>query len=512
MIYEIYKSGQWVNLGSLDLLSCVLDVSNQEPATLTIVSENGQQFAVGDQIVIRAVDGNTSKIVFNGKIYSRPAFSSPEMFTYKASDALESLKTIPFKVDFNVSDGGFIATHLILYRDRNGEQMTAGAQIMAVLDYAISKGVAITYLQDDLDSISIAPPSDEMRDQTCYQVLQKILRWSPETVLKIVPHETDPSATPTIRFIDLSEAETITIDETEITGRYLVDPRDNLSVDGVHIFYEKTNADVAGNTTDSVEEDTAGDINGSNVISMTIELEGDKVQNNQLSSTITCLSLDWSTDQKKLDFCKAFFDGGITSISNLVICGWPGVHPDLYYGFAYCRSGSAPILYGNVISSGSYYSWMPINVQWVQIGVIATRYGYLDYKNIKTTYCTDSSSGTFTTSSPFIIPGEITPLGVAEYIYQQRRRAVFDGSIGAFDVETLERFPAIGDKLRITGSPAEGLDQMDSIIQRTSFDFNRSSLNLNFGLQSHLSVDDYITMLQASALRTKPARRTWRTV
>lgn len=407
--YEIYQDGSWYSPKALGMTDPVLSLAAGAVSTLSFsvkkTPAETAPWAKKEVIRVRRVvaAGTTYDYLFNGKIVSEDLGETPEpSISYKAEDVWGELDRRPCEVLWDFDQATFNGSHLILFRDQDGEQMTVGEQIKDALDYAIDKGISISYTQAELDDLDEEPPSDEQSDLSVAQVIKRGLRWIPGCRAAIA-YASDGSS---VIHFERSDDQSQTPVSIDVTGgdilSYNVKDSENLRVDGGKIIYEVTNTDLNGASV-SMISDEAGDPDGDNVLVNTIELEGSFTE--PLSETIEvvpwplnpALQADsvYNFWEAILPWFRNYMAGNvlrqISYVNSYNISPWPAALP-------------------NVLVSGSIHPWMGGSMSTAQT---YCNYDYdceyegdRSYTEAPVVTTTNLTSGTY--NGTLVNPGEVT--------------------------------------------------------------------------------------------------------
>ncbi len=243
----------------------------------------------------------------------------------------------------------------------------------------------------------------------------------------------------------------------------------------------------------------------------TCALDGSYVENEESSIDINCTSWpsDWDTS---LAFVKAMFPGN-----------------DSYF----CRildAGSSAGTSGNYVTSGyqpgygvtAYPSevWWDIEENWSVNPVTGdwnNRYPcgtFADppYRTVRYSASflfTSSPSGTYTKSTPVVVPGESVPTGVAEAIYNARKSALHSGVLPR-EIQTIGGLATPQHNISIQGSLSE-YQNMRAPVQMATRNWLAETEQIQFGYPQQAGVRDFVDMLRANRTVNRPLRRSWKT-
>lgn len=512
MILEMFHNGAWHLVSEMDFGSLNQVETSQSAGSLAwdVESQAADPFAFNESSVIglRGRDSSSEawKVLFFGKMFDAPERKHNANFctdTFIAHDAWNDLEHTTYQLTNFVAES-YNKSHVILFRDGTGNRMTTGQQVKAILDYAISKGVAISYVQADLDGMTVQAPSDEQTDLSCAEAIQKCLRWQPD-YFTVFDYSESGSA---LRFYPADQESSIRLPLSDVlrSGGFSIKKKSDMTLRGVVINYEVENKIIDG-TTQSVQSDSSGESEGPNVLVHTVQVDGSYQIATSLNTTIAVADVP-TYYRSDLAFVRRFFPQvcyfpSATTGSNL-----PSSVP---YNF-YITSGYLDG-YG-IVSYPMTFSWyVAINYDRTWGTVIPCGQGNNEYRYQWVSVSlnlTSSPAGTYTgIGSPITVPGELIPTGVANAIYNARTWPIYDGIV-------TRQIPALGsiatpkNNINILNGLAE-YESMRAPVQRVTRDYFNERETIKFGHPEQAGITDYIDMLRANRSVNRPSRRTWRT-
>jgi hypothetical protein len=513
MILELYHNRKWTRVSEMDLLSLDQVESSQSPGSLTWECESQAadpfRFNEGDRIGLRGRDSETDAwtFLFFGKISDAPERTYNTNFCvdrYVAHDVWKIMEQTTYQLVGFVPEG-FNKSHVILFRDAAGNRMSTGQQIKAILDYAKSHGVSVSYNQADLDNMQVQPPSDEQTDLSCAEAIQKALRWQPDFFTVFDYSETGS----TLRFYPSTQEQTIVLPLAMVltSGGFSIRKKSDMTLRGVVINYEVENRIIDG-VTQSVQSDSAGETEGPNVLVHTVQVDGSYQIATEENITITVSDVP-SNYKSNLDFIRLFFPyacylPSATSQNNL-----PASVPYNFYITSGYQDG-----YGVVSYPMTFSWWIGINRDrtWnniIDCNISSNNYFTEEWRSVSLNL-TSRSAGTYTRfGDPITIPGEVLPSGVASAVFNARRWPLYDGSVSR-EINAVSSIASPRNNLTISGG-LEEYTTMRAPVQRVSRRYFDMVETLKFGHPEQAGVTDYIDMLRANRAVNRPSRRTWRT-
>lgn len=511
MILEMFHSGSWQPVSEKELLSLNQVETSQSAGSLSwdVESQAADPFAFAesDSIGLRGRDSASEawKVLFFGKMFEAPERKYEANFcidSFIAHDAWNDLEHTTFQLTDFVAEG-YNKSHVILFRDGTGNRMTTGQQIKAILDYAISKGVAVSYVQADLDGMTVQAPSDEQTDLSCAEAIQKCLRWQPDC-FTVFDYSESGSA---LRFYPADQESNIRLPLSDVlkSGGFSIKKKSDMTLRGVVINYEVENKIIDG-TTQSVQIDSAGAIEGPNVLVHTVQVDGSYQIATEQNITITVTAIP-SDYRYNLAFVRTFFPEACYFPSNTTQNNLPSSIPYSFYITSGYQAG-----YGVVSYPMTFSWWLAFkrdNIWDEIISCDATGYYTYEWRSVSLNL-TSSAAGTYTRfGDPITVPGELIPTGVAEAVYNARLWPIYDGIVS-------RQFPALGsiatpkNNINILNGLAE-YESMRAPVQRVTRNYFDEREIIKFGHPEQAGITDYIDMLRANRSVNRPSRRTWRT-
>jgi hypothetical protein len=511
MILELFHDGAWNPVADKELLSLTQVETSQSAGSLSwdVESQAADPFAYSesDSIGLRGRDSVSDAwtTLFFGKMFEAPERKHEANFcidSFIAHDAWNDLERTAYQLTTFVAQG-YNKSHVILFRNSSGNRMTTGQQIKAILDYAISKGVAVSYVLADLNAMTVQPPADEQTDLSCAEAIQKCLRWQADYFTRFSYSQSGSA----IRFYSASSEETLPLALTEVlkSGGFSIKKKSDMTLRGVVINYEIENKIIDG-TTQSVQSDSAGATEGPNVLVHTVQVDGSYQIATEENITITVAFVP--TDYKSnLDFVHTFFPEVCYFPSNTVQNNLPSSIPYTFYITSGYQAG-----YGVVSYPMTFQWWVAVKRDYTWNEIIscsATGYYSYEWRSVSLNL-TSSTAGTYTRfGDPITIPGELIPTGVASAVFAARSWPLYDGIV-------TREFSAVANRatpknnINITGALAEYSD-MSAPVQRVTRNYFDMRETIKFGHPEQAGITDYVDMLRANRSVNRPSRRTWRT-
>ena len=398
-----------------------------------------------------------------------------------------------------------------LGRDGEDDQISIGAAIKDVLDFAIAQGLSFSYVQADLDALSQVPPDTEALDVTCFEAVKSLLKWSPSVATEVEY----TTGAPVIRFIKRAAATGVSVASDGLAALEIT-PRHDLKVDGVIFNFEKTNT-IGGDTYTSVTTQTAGTTTGLNVLKQTIDLEGinantvtqdAKVVVEAVPDTLTPTSEDWKT------FWQTYYPG-LSTATGLTI-----------------ESGTFPasvLTHPNILKEGSVPEWTEkTTVKAVFQGVVSGTLGSNKFESLPIAVeltLTDATTKTYSqVISSSYTPAEPAPTGLADTVYAERSVLHYQGSAQQVAAEP-DFSLSTADVINLTAPPGmvwddsgtwvdadtwdggdsgmAGLTAINAVVEsiRISRTPSAAATVIAFGPPRHLQAQDFVALARATRER-----------
>ena len=281
--YYISKDNgaNWATFATAGIVDCVITLRATgvddcrfaiDPALWT----QAAAYATGDTILIK----QDSTVRFVGRITELPreASGGNHRLSYFAEGPWARTERITFGQTWKLrNSGGTLVDvskpRVVLGQDDAGAQLTNGAQIAAVIDFLIARGVPI--LKGTIDA-GVAMPYNEQTMLTCADAIRTCMRWSPDWIAWW-DYTTSSGGVykPTFHCrarANLSAA-TVNLTSTTKPEEAALRPRADLVVPGIKIIYEKAQS-YDGNNWNSYELDSAGDDTNAECVELLFQLQG----------------------------------------------------------------------------------------------------------------------------------------------------------------------------------------------------------------------------------------------
>lgn len=372
----------------------------------------------------------------------------------------------------------FDTGRIILGQNSQGIPIHSGEQIIEILEYAIQQGAPISIGEITLDT---AFPSDETKDLSCSEAIQRLLRWSPDAIVWF-DYSTSPFPTVHMKHRKQLAQTRLFLNETSSIKSIKITPRYDLKSSAVVIKYEKLHS-TNGQTWMSTEVD-AYPPNASGkefkALVLTVELDGAKNQKISQSLRTEPIHLDSSHWwQKHLPALHSI------SPEQIIIKS-----PE--------RNGNLP----SELIEGNIASWMGRDVEEdtirAKISYETENEHVIDREVAIKINVTNASTRVYEqliNSSD----AENAPPFLAQKLYQAVNELQFDGEI-ILENQELDTSLFMGTVLNIFDGN-KLWETMFSPIQSLKEDLDKGLTTILFGPPKHLGPDDLIELLRTNRKR-----------
>jgi len=372
-----------------------------------------------------------------------------------------------------------------------GAAQTTGAQVDEAVDWAITCGVSV---QVGTIDAGVNIPSYNTRDLTVAEVIQQMLRWTPDAIAWF-DYTTSPPTFHVKRAAALTNVD-LTIGTSAIRSLRLK-PRYDLQLPAVILRFKRVN-DVNGTSwqdifTQKYPVDATGQELGASV--HTIELGGFRAS--VAVGSIVCETVDptsatwWKKKEPILDNAK--IDG--LAISGSSVKDAAGNTVSL-------------VTYPRELTQGQIAPWMSVNAVQVTVKALATYDLYADdakaillqkgrTKELSARITlTDAATGTYTNAES-VDPAEAEPSGLAQAIYEAHATLQHDGEIALVSTDVPTGL-GMGNKVSIVGGRAEWVNMLvQSVVEIPA----TGTIQLTVGGANQLGLADLIELLRVNRYR-----------
>ena len=505
-LLEIYLIDTWTTVEAANIGSLNQSEANLKTGTLTLgwdlayVPDLGKDDAVAVRVKQDASDAGT--IIFSGKITARA--DNGTAVTYTASNVINKLQRLLYVLNSE--------TRFDLFRDADGDVLNIGEQIKAALDYAAAQGIDITYIQTEIDALSLDMPATEVSDITVYEIIKKALTYRPDITVAV--QYAAPGSDSTLRLVDQSDltAATLTIgtDIQTYTAKALYDHQ----IEGVALNYSWTDIDDDGVETGDSAIDSHGTITGVNVLRQKIELVGDRpgVEYTELSIEIPTAA---STYEAKWNFWRKAYTVYVGYDGEF---GWtsPPDYDDMARGDTYNSGGGTHLILKNFFDTQNAYVQAAIKPVFdpdcycaqffIKYYSGGSGVGSM-WQDDEIISSTDPGAGSwlkyyaFTPNATGVygsVPGDVVPTDLAEQLYNILSPLQYDGTVVCHSaLTTPASICSILRRLNIAGADTD-YETMAAIVQQCGVDLLNLRRTDKFGVATHLQPQDFITLCRAN--------------
>ncbi len=442
---------------------------------------------------------------FRGVVTTVPRAGEPRRETIQivAQDAWYYLDNITFEQDWSVwSDGAVVSAskaRCILGRNKAGEQQTNGQVIREALSWAIGSGAPI---QIGTIEPSAQIPATEDQDITCSQVIQQMLRWSPDTVCYWTYNGTTPVFN--CRYRRNLPAATFNLNEGAPNSTVEITARPDLQLPAVVLKYEKTNSN-DNNSYSTIEIDkypTSATGREIGAFVGTVNLSGfsqsfmyQRVETANIATGTEewwQLKFPWMADRIKYPLIKVY-----------AIARSGAKCPD-------GESSSGEMRYKVIndlpreLIDGQVLDWMQkdageetvtAKVHYKQVNEDGTEEEVEDQDIAITITATDATTRKYWRMSSYS-GAETTPSGLAQELYTSCAAMHYQGSISIIEQECTGKY-ALGQVLNLMGGISEWT-AMKALVQSVSYHLDSGTTTVNIGPPQQLGFADLVELLKVT--------------
>ena len=440
----------------------------------------GQQF-LPDQTLVIYKDQTPW---FQGRITQVPCLYAPEVEEnfYEIAGTWWYLEHIVYQQNWRYSDGSpkenlilFPRGVCILGQSDAGKALNAKECIQSLLQYAIKHNVPMQV--GHIEGFDFYFPYESVKDCSCAEALQRILRWAPDAICW-----TDYASTPptfnivrqsflTARDIRLSQAQ-----------RLHVVPRYDLRVNSVMLKYEHTHSNGQVTWKTNTIDKYPANANGEefNALVLTIELEGNRshLQEQVVKvSPIETNSIEWWKRHCPI----------LQAVPN-----------DNIHLFDIQRESNLT----NELIEGAIAPWMNCEARYETICAhvnYTSAFSVIKNRLISLRMCTTNAVSKTYRHSTFVKGGTVPPSGLAKVLFDAVSTLQYEGSV---QIQSREIGPSyMGTRINFTEASAE-LEHINAVVQEECCHLDTGTVDLRFGAPKHLGPNDLIQLMRSNRLRT----------
>lgn len=367
---------------------------------------------------------------------------------------------------------------VILGQNSQGNPINNGLQITKILQYAINQNAPISIGEIALD---VTFPYDETKDISCAEAIQRLLRWSPDSIVWF-DYSTQPYPTLHIkRRSDASQSD-LYLNQNICIKSLQITPRNDLQSKSVVIKYEKihhTNGQSWMSTeVDAHPEGATG--REFKALVLTVELDGSRSQKVKQNVKTESILLD----------CPLWWQRHLPALQSIPLSKISIKDPS--------RSGKLPA----ELLEGSISPWMGRDVE---EDLIRAKISYeteseqvIDREVAIRLNTTNASTRVYEQILSSEHP-EPTPIGLARKLYDAVSVLQFDGEV-ILETKEINTSTLMGSVLNIHGGN-QLWETMRATIQTVKEDIDHGRTAISFGPAKHLGPDDLVELLRANRKR-----------
>lgn len=456
-------------------------------------------------------DGTTFTCRFVGRITEIPrsANGTAEELFYRASGPWWWLEQISYMQQFrHMVD----ATHtlanvtyprVVLGQSDAGAQIDYGAQIAAVIDYAVSVGAP--FVKGTIDTLTVMPYS-EHTNLRCADAIRQCLRFFPDTVCWF-DYDNRVAGVPIPKMhcrkpANLSTASIAILNAAP--NSISMTPRYDLQVPGVKVFYDALST-LNGQSYRSVSTDSAGTTTDPRAVPLLWELEGSNIETISQAITVAAYPASPYTD-------KAFWRSLVPFLADIA-------DADLVIS-SVTRAGGYPLIETNYVTDGQITQWMidthalhaheetwTATVQYIRKNAGAVEASEKKTVRVKL-LSTDGVTRTYTALASQTA-GESVPTGIAAALYASWNRLHWDGDFQL--VEQDAAFSCVPGMLANLTGGLTAWATMNALVQVATIDLAQGSTRVTTGTCGRLEADSLLALWRAAHFRRFSWNRLLRT-
>lgn len=366
---------------------------------------------------------------------------------------------------------------IILGQDIHGNPIHNGQQISEILQYAIQQGAPIAIGEITLDVLF---PSDETKDISCSEAIQRLLRWSPDSILWFDYSTTPPSLNIKKR-TEIPKSNLYLNQNTSIKSLKIT-PRYDLQSSAVVIKYEKLHQ-----------------INSQSWASTEIDSYPPSATGREFKALVLTIELDGSLTQKVKQSIR-------TEPIHLHNPHWWKKHlPALHQVPLEKITIKSPSRSGNLpaeLIEGNISPWMN---RAVEEDIIRAKLSYeTEYEHIFDRdiaikiHTTNANTRVYEQITNSELP-EPTPIGLAKKLYDALSLLQFDGEV-ILQNQEVHSSTLMGSVLNIFNAN-KTWETMNATIQNVREDLDKGQTTITFGPAKHLGPDDLVELLRTNRKR-----------
>ncbi len=362
-----------------------------------------------------------------------------------------------------------------LGQSEDGNAMDAKNCLTNIIQYCIQHGAALQL--GKIEGFDFFFPCETIKDCSCMEVIQKLLRWTPDAICWF----DYTAAKPTFNISRQAFLESMSLSLQRLS-QFSLTPRNDLKLNGVVLKYEHSNSNEKGTwkttTVDVFPKNCPSD--AMNTLILTIELEG----------THTHIQEQWVQVQPiqthSVDWWKQHFP---------TLQAIPDTDIQLE---SVQRTTKLP----NELLEGAIAPWMQCKAQYETITATIsykTNDTQVAHQLFALKICsTDAVSKTYR-NCVYLTEGVKPPKNLAKILYESTQCLQYEGSV-QFECEELES-SFLGKKLNFLQGD-KTWESLQVPIQEERMHLDSGTVQLKFGAPKHLGPNDLIQLMRANRLRT----------
>lgn len=423
---------------------------------------------------------------FCGKLTHTPTFLSAQktVYTYTVSGPIWYLEHLIFQQPWNYFCDGLSDQTVqvnrslcLLGQDEKGQAMDTKHCLQALVSYAKEHGAPIALGQ--VQGFDFYFPCETVKDCSCAEVLQRLLRWTPDAVVWFDYGQPVPS----LNLVRQAHLPSKTLPLNSLS-RFALHPRPDLKVSAVVLKYEHTHSSQQGswktNTIDAYPEHCTGE--ELNALVLTLELEG----------TRTHLQEQWVQVQPLQTDSIAWWQQHFPLLKH--------VEPGSIQIHSVQRSTQLP----NELVEGAIAPWMHCETAYDTISAsisYATADTQVQNRFFSIKVCATQAVSKIYRHLSFLSEGVKPPQGLAQVLYNSMSCLQYEGEVQWESAELLESH--LGKTLCFSDGDASW-ESLKLPVQEEIFTVDTGQVQLKFGAPRQLGPNDLYQLMRTNRLRHLP--------
>ena len=435
----------------------------------------------GEEVTI----GRNSKRWFFGIVTKIPSYGTygKEVRGYELSGPWWFLEHLVYQQSWEHMDSTEEAivvekSRCILGQNAAGEAITANAAIREILEYAIAQGAKFSV--GNCCGFDFYFPFEEVRDISCAEAIQRILRWAPDSVVWF-DYECD--SFPKINIYSGENLPQKSLDINELESFDVV-PRHDLVVNSVVLKYEYLHSEGSRHWRTIIVDKFPKNATGREFKSLAFTIELDGINAHIQRQRVSVVPVDPHTFEW---WCNHIPTLENAALSNVTI---ENVSRETDLPYELIEGGIAPWMNCDVFNetiratisyetNNEIVKSQPISVKIRTTNAQSKVYEKIIHKQLA--------------SKP--------PIGLAESFYKSVSKLPYDGKL-TMKINEINH-TQLGYALNILNGN-KAWKKMNAVIQSVRENIDTGTIEITFGPPKHLGPDDLIQLMRSNRNRVAP--------